>query len=293
MRPCGSLKRYTAVFLAILSALVLSGCNNEIKPGPNDVVVIGDNTPVPATAAPTPDASLTPEPTEIPTDTPAPTEAMQNPTGRVIYLTFDDGPYKYTDEVLDILASYNIKATFFTIGEQIQRYPEQAKRIAAEGHCLACHTQSHEMDICYKSVDAFVGDIAKWRQTVINAVGYDAGAYVLRFPGGTTNTTIGGRKGRDPFVSAANNAGYKVFDWNMGINDRWLAGNTEGLPKIDYFWKSYLETYALFKNTTPLILIIHDTEPVSVELLPRIIEDLLAKGFSFGTLDQVNNNYLM
>lgn len=293
MRASGSIKKYTAFIMALLFALLFAGCRQDPHQDPDDVVVIGDSTQAPSTAAPTAAASDTPEPSSVPTETPAPTDVMQNPGGPVIYLTFDDGPYKYTDEVLDILASYNVKATFFTIGDQILRYPEPAKRIVEEGHCLACHTQSHEMDICYKSVDAFVGDIAKWRQTVINAVGYDAGAYVLRFPGGTTNTTIGGRKGRDPFVAAANNAGYKVFDWNMGINDRWLAGNTEGLPKIDYFWKSYLETYAAFKNTNPLILIIHDTEPVSVELLPRIIEDLIAKGFTFGTLDSVNNNYLM
>ena len=282
-------KKLAALLLVLLSVFALFGCVSRTD-DPTAIVDIEANTVRPVTAAPT----GTPAPTEAPTEEPTPSPTPQpNPSRRVIYLTFDDGPYKYTDDVLSILASYNIKATFFLIGTQIKKYPEQAKHIAEQGHLLACHSYSHEMDQTYASLQAFTDEFAMWRQTVIDKVGWDAGAYVMRFPGGTTNTTIGGRSGRDKWVKAANDAGYYVFDWNMGINDRWLAGNTENLPKIDYFWKSYQATYNMFKNTDPLILIIHDTEPVSVELLPRIIEDLLAKGFEFSTCDKIGANYLM
>lgn len=290
-----TLKKLTALLLAVLTVFALCSCGKDGDDREAAVVDIEEHTAPPVTAAPTPDPTPTPEPTPEPTPgpTPAPTDQQPAITKPRIYLTFDDGPYKYTDDVLSILAQYNVKATFFSIGTQIIKYPEQAKHIAEQGHCLACHSYSHEMNQTYASLQAFTDELARWRQTVIDSVGYDAGAYVLRFPGGTTNTTINGRKGRDKWVQAANAAGYHVFDWNMGINDRWLAGNKEGLPKIDYFWKSYLETYAVFKDTEPLILIIHDTEPVSVELLPRILDDLISKGFSFGTLDELDENYLM
>lgn len=61
-----------------------------------------------------------------------------------IALTFDDGPhYKYTEEILDILAEYDIKATFFVVGQLAERYPELILRELAEGHEVASHTWSH------------------------------------------------------------------------------------------------------------------------------------------------------
>lgn len=244
---------------------------------------------VSATEAPTPapTAVLTIAPTAAPTEQVNPAQPK-----KMIYLTFDDGPSKYTDEVLDILNEYNIKATFFTVGMSIRQHPKQAARIAADGHALACHTESHDFSKLYNGVEGFVDQINKWRQTVISNVGYDAGAYVMRFPGGTSNSTIG-RAGRGAYVNAANNLGYKVFDWNIGLNDRWLAGNKKNLPKSEYFWESYIDTLSMYKNIEPKIFLIHDTEQESVKLLRRIIDDLISKGYEFGCLTDVESNYLM
>ena len=52
-------------------------------------------------------------------------------------------------------------------------------------------------------------------------------------------------------------------------------------------------TYAMYKNKDPLILIIHDTRAESVKLLPRVLEDLIAKGFEFGLVSELDDNYLM
>lgn len=65
-------------------------------------------------------------------------------TEPVIYLTFDDGPIPgLTEYILDTLADYNAKATFFCVGENIARYSHIAKRAVAEGHVLANHTHNH------------------------------------------------------------------------------------------------------------------------------------------------------
>lgn len=62
-----------------------------------------------------------------------------------IALTFDDGPhYKYTEQILDILKKYDVKATFFTVGTNAQRFPELIEREIAEGHEIANHTFSHK-----------------------------------------------------------------------------------------------------------------------------------------------------
>ena len=285
--------KYAALVLTAVFLFAFTGCSTE-NGGQLVVVDIEENTAAPVTAAPTGTPAPTQQPTDVPIETPAPTAEI-NPAGqkRKIYLTFDDGPYEYTDEVLSILAEYKIKATFFTIGRFMYRYTDTLKRMANDGHVIGCHTDSHDFNIIYQSPEAFLADVARWRAALTEAVGYDCGAYVLRFPGGTTNSSIGGRSGRGAYVDAVNAAGYYAFDWAIGFNDKWLAGNTENLPKSEYFWKSYLETYAYYGKTEPLILIIHDTEEESVKLLRRLLDDLIAKGFEFDTCDHIGDNYLM
>ncbi|MEW6280578.1 MAG: polysaccharide deacetylase family protein, partial [Candidatus Eremiobacterota bacterium] len=61
-----------------------------------------------------------------------------------VALTFDDGPEPpYTERVLDILGEFGVKATFFLVGRQVERHPELARRILAEGHLMGNHTQNH------------------------------------------------------------------------------------------------------------------------------------------------------
>jgi len=64
--------------------------------------------------------------------------------GRGLYLTFDDGPHPaVTPGVLDVLAEHGVKATFFLLGANVERYPEIARRIVAEGHAIGNHSYSH------------------------------------------------------------------------------------------------------------------------------------------------------
>ena len=63
---------------------------------------------------------------------------------RSLYLTFDDGPHpEHTAPLLDLLAQHGAKASFFLIGQQIERHPELVRRIHAEGHALGNHSYSH------------------------------------------------------------------------------------------------------------------------------------------------------
>lgn len=63
---------------------------------------------------------------------------------RAVYLTFDDGPIpEATPYVLDILAKYNIKATFFMVGDNVRKYPEIYERVVKEGHRIGNHTHNH------------------------------------------------------------------------------------------------------------------------------------------------------
>jgi len=67
-----------------------------------------------------------------------------SPSSKVVYLTFDDGPIpECTPQVLDILASRGVKATFFMVGENAKRYPELLERVRTEGHAVGNHTYHH------------------------------------------------------------------------------------------------------------------------------------------------------
>ena len=63
---------------------------------------------------------------------------------KVVALTFDDGPTTNVDEILPLLNQYNAKATFFLIGSDIEKNPEEAKKIANSGHQIGNHTYSHQ-----------------------------------------------------------------------------------------------------------------------------------------------------
>ncbi len=67
-----------------------------------------------------------------------------NTDKRIVALTYDDGPSPpYTDQLLDVLAKHNVKATFFMIGNRIEKHPETVNRVIAEGHQIGNHTYSH------------------------------------------------------------------------------------------------------------------------------------------------------
>jgi len=87
---------------------------------------------------------------------------------RVVAITFDDGPSPYTAQVLDILARYQVKATFFVIGQNVERHPELASRIVAEGHEIGNHTYSHPLAGAIETPQRFEGELDR-TATVIRA----------------------------------------------------------------------------------------------------------------------------
>ena len=71
-----------------------------------------------------------------------------------IYLTFDDGPTNVSDQLMDILDDYQMKATFFMIGPKIKEYPEVVKRMHQEGFGLGLHSITHDVEKIYSSQSA-------------------------------------------------------------------------------------------------------------------------------------------
>ncbi len=135
---------------------------------------------------------------------------------KTMYLTFDDGPsVENTRKVLKILRERDIKATFFLVGENVRQHPEVARQIVAEGHTIGIHCDNHDYDALYASVDSYVADFEKARQTVYEVTGVETNLF--RFPGGSVNDF--NRKTGKAIIREMTERGYIYYDWNASLED--------------------------------------------------------------------------
>lgn len=131
--------------------------------------------------------------------------------GKKVYLTFDDGPSIYTDQILDILGKYNVKATFFVIGKSDEESKKSYQRIVNEGHTLGVHSFSHDYKKVYQSLEDFEKDFTKLRDLLYDTTGYFPTIY--RFPGGSGNSVS--REDMSVFIEYLNKESVVYYDWNV------------------------------------------------------------------------------
>ncbi|MCM1191336.1 MAG: polysaccharide deacetylase family protein [Butyrivibrio sp.] len=183
-----------------------------------------------------------------------------------VYLTFDDGPSKYTYDILDILDSYGVKATFFVVGKETDYAREAMQEIVNRGHTLGMHSYSHKYAEIYNSPEDFAGDYRKIHDYVYEVTGVESTVY--RFPGGSSNSVSD--IDMEVFADYLDTQGVRFFDWNIASGD---GG------------KKLLSVEELVKNSTAgierfgtSVILMHDaaSKSTTVEALPTIIENILA-----------------
>jgi peptidoglycan/xylan/chitin deacetylase (PgdA/CDA1 family) len=184
---------------------------------------------------------------------------------RYVYLTFDDGPSIYTDEILDILAEYDVKATFFVCGKPDAKYTDSYKRIVDEGHTLGMHSYSHKYSDIYSSVDAFSEDFKKLRHFLYDTT--DVLPKYYRFPGGSSNKVT--KVDIHELMDVLEADGVTYFDWNVSAGDD-RAGATK-----DTIYNNIVGNIPRFKHC---IVLMHDAadKKSTVEALPEVIEAIQA-----------------
>lgn len=135
---------------------------------------------------------------------------------KTMYLTFDDGPSEdNTSAVLDILKAHNIKATFFVVGENVEKHPEIAKRIVEEGHTIGIHCYHHDYTTLYDSVDSYLEDFEAAYEAVLEATGVEV--QFFRFPGGSINAY--NKDVYEEIIEKMTGRGFVYFDWNSSLDD--------------------------------------------------------------------------
>jgi peptidoglycan-N-acetylglucosamine deacetylase len=213
-------------------------------------------------AAKSPAKPVTPEPpaaapaAAAPTKTPLPT--------KYVVLTFDDGPdLEYTPKVLDILAKYDAKATFFEVGQNVQKHPELTKRIHAAGHSVENHTWNHA-DLRKLSATAFRQQVMSTDQAIRTQIGSVPGC--LRPPYGGVSATVRQR---------AKALGKDLVVWTVDSRD-WTKPGTAAIVQ------------RVVKNVhSGSVILMHDgggNRSQTVAALPTILKTLKAQGYGFRTL---------
>lgn len=185
---------------------------------------------------------------------------------RRVYLTFDDGPSIYTDELLDILAEYDVKATFFVTGKGKEGYGDIYRRIVEEGHTLGMHSYSHEYSNIYASLENFQEDIETLRNFLYRETGTVSSFY--RFPGGSSNTVS--KTDIHEFIRYLDAMDIDYFDWNVS------SGDAASVPVTsEQITESVMREIPARRVA---IVLMHDAadKHSTVEALPELIEEIRA-----------------
>ncbi|GAB4282037.1 MAG: hypothetical protein Fur0025_10900 [Oscillatoriaceae cyanobacterium] len=193
-------------------------------------------------------------------------EVPLNTKEKVIALTFDDGPWKeHTDSILNILRDNDIKGTFFFIGQHLQQFPEQAKRVVAAGHAIGNHTWSHR----YYQVDSTLAakELGDTSNLIYKLTG--AKSKIFRPPGGVMDNGL---------VAYAHSQNYVVAMWSSDARE--ASG-----PSVETLVNNVVS------NASPGgIVLMHDgggDRSTTVQALPIIITRLRQQGYRFVTLPQL------
>lgn len=185
----------------------------------------------------------------------------------VVAMTFDDGPHpSLTPKLLDLLKERNIKCTFFLIGQNVKAYPNIVRRILAEGHEIGAHTYTH-CSLTSRSDDQIRSELKKSEEVLMAAASYRP--QLIRPPYGAINTRI-----KQMMFSEF---GYSTIMWSVDPQD-WRR------PGVS------VVTSRLINGARPgSIMLAHDIHPPTLQAMPAMFDQLLAKGYQFVTVSQLMN----
>ncbi|MEP3208040.1 MAG: polysaccharide deacetylase family protein [Maribacter sp.] len=182
-----------------------------------------------------------------------------------VAITFDDGPHQeFTPKVLDLLKKHNAKATFFCIGQQVERRPEILKRILAEGHLLGNHTYSHSKSFGFFSTEKVISEMGSTIQLIKDLTGKEMLLYRPAFA--VTNPMI---------ERAVKHLKVTSIGWNVRSLDTTARSEKMILKRI------------LRKLSKGDIILLHDTSQKTVNVLEQLLLFLKEKNLESVTVDQL------
>lgn len=188
-------------------------------------------------------------------------------TDKVVYLTFDDGPTKETSKIIDLLEELNVKATFFLIGNNIEKNMEDAKLIVEKGHDIGNHSYSHNRMIFKKS--SFIKEEIDTTNDLIKNLGYENEIF-FRPP-----------FGKKLFVlpQYLNKINQKTVMWN--IEPESYEESSKSAEAIANHVKENIQNGSII-----LLHPMNDNTGKILESIRLIVEQLQSEGYSFKLLSE-------
>ncbi|MGE7601664.1 polysaccharide deacetylase family protein [Peribacillus sp. NPDC097675] len=187
---------------------------------------------------------------------------------KIVAITFDDGPHPdYTPQILDLLAKYDAKATFFVAGNKVKSYPDVLKREVNEGHEIANHTYTHPYDRNI-SANKLSSELDNTDKIIKNLSGYRPSLY--RPVGGLHNDTI---------INTAVNKGFKVVLWSWHQDPKDWA-----MPPA-----SKISNHIIKALQPGDIILLHDwsDRPQTVQALETTLDYLYKNGYECVTVSEL------
>lgn len=192
---------------------------------------------------------------------------------KAIYLTFDDGPNRYTTpKILNILKKNDVKATFFELKPAKNDF-DLTERIIEEGHTLAIHGYKHKYEEIYVSEKTYHENLDKLRDLFFKKFG--VWCTLTRFPGGSSNLVSSYNPGiMTKLTAELDDWGYHYFDWNVSSGD---AGGANNAKEVYRNFKQQLST------SHASVVLMHDfyKNDKTINALDRIIKYGKKHGYTF------------
>ncbi|RDY25750.1 polysaccharide deacetylase [Romboutsia weinsteinii] len=185
---------------------------------------------------------------------------------KIVYITVDDGPSRYTDEIIDILEKYNAKATFFLLENNMKRYPDKVNNIINNGNKAGFHGVSHDIHELYKNGASARKEFEVNQDTFFNITGETS--KLIRLPYGSKPYTP------CEVYNDLINCGYRIWDWNIDTQD-WKLNPNQIIENVKIN----------SENKDEIIVLIHEKQQ-TVECLGEILDYLSNQGYEFKTIDQ-------
>lgn len=188
------------------------------------------------------------------------------PTAPYVAITHDDGPHPdRTPRLLDILAARNIRATFYVVGTNAQKYPHLIRRMINEGHEIGNHTVNHPR-LTDLTTEAVIAEVAGCRDAVVAAGTIPTAT--IRPPYGAVNDSL-----RALFLSEF---GYPTVLWDVDSRD-WDTSVSD----------AEVVNTILTEADHGEIILTHDVHERTILVMPAVLDGLLAEGFSFVTVSEL------
>lgn len=180
-----------------------------------------------------------------------------------VAITFDDGPYLLTEKYIEILKAYDVRATFFLIGVQVEKYPDEATMIIDNGYEIGIHSYGHKQ-LTRMSTGSMEEDFRKSLTTVRNLTETDIRFF--RPPFGDFNDNI---------IQTAKTHKLTTILWCVDPRD-WQRNDPDQIAR-----------HVIEKVDNGAIVLLHEGRQGTLEALPRIIEGLWEKGFEIVSLSEL------